>query len=84
MSETRMIERGVLRTEGTRDAACEASEIGLAPGEWPMVLRVPDRFGRLLDFDRLRTVRDREGDVLWTAYTYRERHSTITLRVYND
>lgn len=84
MGNTVKIERGILRTEGTRDAACEASTIRLAPGEWPETIQVPDRFGRVLDFDRLRIVRDREGDVLWTTYTYRERFSTITLRVYND
>ena len=84
MNETRKIERRVLRTEGTRDAACEASDIGLAPGEWPMVLQVADRFGRILDFNRLMMVRDREGDVQWVAYTYRERFSSTTLRVYND
>lgn len=84
IADAKIIEREHLRTEGTRDAACEASDIGLRPGEWPMVLQVPGRFGRLLPFERLQTIRDREGDVLWVAYSYRERHSTTTLRVYND
>lgn len=84
MNNTVKIGRGILRVEGGRDAACEASDLGLLPGEWPMTIQVPDRFGRLLDFDRLRIVRDREGDVLWVAYTYRERFTSHTLRVYND
>lgn len=78
------IERGILRTEGTRDAACEASEIGLAPGEWPMTLQIANRFGRPIEFDRVTIIRDREGDVLWGAYVHRTGATSVMLRVYND
>lgn len=80
----RHINRAFLRVEGGRDLAVEASEIGLAPGEWPVTLTVADRFGTLLVFVRLMTVRDDDGDVRWTAYTHRAAFSSHTLRVYND
>ncbi len=79
-----MVEREALRGEGGKELACEASEIGLAPGEWPLILRVPNHFGRMGNFERLSIVRDRDGDVQWTAYTYREGHLSVSLRVYND
>lgn len=79
-----IIRRDALWTEGGRDAAAEASTAGLAVGDWPARVRVADKFGRLLTFDRLHTSRDDDGDIRYVAYTYRERHTTVTLRIYND
>ena len=69
---------------GVRDLATGASDLGWAPGEWPQDVLVADRFGRLLRFTKLRVCRDRDGDVTWVAYCYRERHTSHILRVYND
>lgn len=81
---TRHINRAFLTVEGGRDLAVEASAIGLAPGEWPEAVTVADRFGSLCRYEKLTTIRDNDGDVQWVAYTYRERFTSHTLRVYND
>lgn len=79
------IRREALRNASPNGAVidAEASTAGLPVGEFPEDLRVPDRFGRLIRFERLRVVK-RYGEIEHVSYTARVGAFNVLLRVYND
>lgn len=79
------IRREALRNASPNGAVidADASEAGLPAGEWPMDIKVPDRFGRLITFERLRVVK-RYGEIEMVTYTARVGAFTVLLRIYND
>jgi len=79
-----IVRRDAIRADARFGLSAEASTLGLAPGEWPLVIRVPDRFGALLDFDRLSIDRDDDGDVMMVEYARHDRNRRFVIAVLND
>jgi hypothetical protein len=79
-----IVRRDAIRADNRGGLVAEASTLGLAPGAWPLVIRVPDRFGALLDFDRLSIDRDDDGDVMMVEYARHDRNRRFVIAVLND
>lgn len=71
-------ELGVLEVE-THKFTCEASQLGLKPGEWPT--QIETNLGNSMPFLVLRR-EERSGDLLWVDYM--QANGCTFLRIYND
>ena len=79
-----IVRREAIRAYGPGDLMANASDLGLAPGAWPMVIRIPDRFGGLLDFDRHHAEYGMASELQAVVYARHDRNSTFYVTVFND
>jgi hypothetical protein len=74
--------RTALRLEDGGHTGAEASTLGLAPGEWPTLVQVRGRDGRLVTFRNMGLHSTPDGDVAYGHYT--ALGGRLVLTIYND
>lgn len=79
---TKTFDAGVLAADGPIDFTVDASELGLAPGEWPEFLRANVRLGNGLVFYRKSKKLDSNGDLMYVRYM--QDAGCLSIAVYND
>ena len=79
-----VIRREAITAYRPGDLVADASAAGLAPGEWPLVIRIPDRFGGLLDFDRLNAEYGMASELVAVVYARHDRNTTFRVTIFND
>lgn len=60
----------------------DASDLGLRPGEWPLVLEVSTDIGNGRSFIEPAIIRNPDGDVAYVVY--RQQFGCISLKIWND
>lgn len=72
----------VALTEDKKGLTCEASEVGLPPGDWPQIVGVIDESGSGFMFMRGVAIIAPGGDI--GGYDYYSRTGPFKLTIFND